>query len=84
MLKRIWRQQEKEGRGAERPSLQRRNLTSSTFGAATADFLAGNIVSNDLAGTPGHGVMVDIDWADGFVPDSNLIRWVGAPAEITP
>jgi len=60
------------------------NLTSSTFGAATADFLAGNIVSNDLAGTPGHGVMVDIDWADGFVPDSNLIRWVGAPAEITP
>ena len=41
-------------------------------------------MSNDLAGTPGHGVMVDIDWADGFVPDSNLIRWVGAPAEITP
>jgi hypothetical protein len=24
-----------------------------------------------------------VDWADGFVPDSNLIRWVGAPAEIT-
>jgi hypothetical protein len=50
---------------------------------ATADFLAGNIVSNDLAGPPGHGVMLDVDWADGLVPDSNLIRWVGAPAEIT-
>jgi hypothetical protein len=50
---------------------------------ATADFLAGNSVSNDLAGPPGHGVMLDVDWADGLVPDSNLLRWVGAPAEIT-
>ena len=24
-----------------------------------------------------------VDWADGLVPDSNLSRWVGAPAEIT-
>jgi hypothetical protein len=55
----------------------------STFGTATADFLAGSIVSNDLAAPPGHGVMLDVDWADGLVPDSNLIRWVGAPAEIT-
>jgi hypothetical protein len=31
----------------------------------------------------GHGFMVEVDWADGLVPDSNLIRWVGAPAEIT-
>ena len=38
----------------------------STFGTATADFLAGNIVSNDLAGPPGHGVMLDVDWADGL------------------
>ena len=53
------------------------------YGAATADFLAGKIVSNDLAETPGHCVVVDVDWADGLVPDSNLIRWVGAPAEIT-
>jgi hypothetical protein len=55
----------------------------STFGIATADFLAGNIVSNNLAGRPGHGVMLDVDWADRLVPDSTLIRWVGAPAEIT-
>ncbi len=34
----------------------------STFGTATADFLAGNSVSNDLAGPPGHGVMLDVDW----------------------
>ena len=27
--------------------------------------------------------MLDVDWADGLVPHSNLIRWVGAPAEIT-
>jgi len=45
------------------------NLTLSTFGAATADFLAGKSGSNDLAGTPGHGFMVDVDWADGLVPD---------------
>ncbi len=33
--------------------------------------------SNDLAGPPGHGVTLDADWADGLVPDSNLIRWFG-------
>jgi hypothetical protein len=27
--------------------------------------------------------MLDVDWADGLVPASNLIRWVGAPAKIT-
>jgi hypothetical protein len=27
---------------------------------------------------------LDIDWADGLAADSNLIRRVGAPAEITP
>jgi hypothetical protein len=27
--------------------------------------------------------MLDADWADGLVPESNLIRWVGAFAEIT-
>jgi hypothetical protein len=42
-----------------------------------------HLLSNGLAGLPGHGVMLDVDWADGLVPDSNLIRWVGAPAEIT-
>jgi hypothetical protein len=26
--------------------------------------------------------MLDVDWADGLVPDSNLIRWIGAPAEM--
>ena len=41
---------------------------------------AGNIVSNALAGPPGHDIVLDAHWAD--VPDSNLIRWVGAPAEI--
>ena len=83
-MKRIWRHQEKEGQGsrASIASAEKPNVVD--VRRCHADFLAGNIVSNDLAGTPGHGVMVDIDWADGFVPDSNLIRWVGAPAEITP
>ena len=27
--------------------------------------------------------MLDVDWADGLVAHSNVIRWVGAPAEIT-
>ena len=72
----------KQGQGSRASIASAEDLTSSTFGV-TADFLAGNIVSNDLAGTPGHGVKVDVDWADGLVPDSNLIRRVGASAEIT-
>jgi hypothetical protein len=60
-----------------------RRTIRSTFGTAATDFLAGDIVSNALPRPLGHGFMVEVDWADGLVPDSNLIRWVGAPAEIT-
>lgn len=54
------------------------NLTryAALFGPSDAKSLATNFVTNDLAGPPGEGVFLDVDWARGLVPASDAVRWV--------
>jgi hypothetical protein len=43
--------------------------------------LASAIVSNDLAGPPGRGSTLNVNWAAGLVLNPSEVRWIGSGAD---